>query len=704
MKKMTAILLSAAMLTAAVPVMPGMFSAPAAVSAETVPFEAERFFVVVGSYDGHPQLRYLYPYADGTYDADMVVLPNATGSYQYGDVFTCTGTVSLQAVQPAAGNLIYAMAYYYTLEDETQLKKAGTCASIFECKNLTVTENLYDGSGHFSVHLADADGKTYYYGLNTYGSTLGVNVSAAQKGDVIPFALYHDIPVVPLADEPAPEVSQTVETTEPQTSGERKGDVNGDGIVDIMDVIRLNKSLLGIEKLTDEQTALADTDGSGTVDSGDSLLILKYALEMIDSFETEVDPIETKNARLLSAPEYPTFPSYPSGDDTDAYITWKNAVETVREQPKGYQDGFDEFFNKSMPVFLKDTDCKNRLYSPLSLYMALGMSAEVTDGESRQQILNLLAQKDLRTLRSHARSIWQANYMDDGMAKILLASSLWTNDNCTYSKDTIGALKEYYYASAYTDKPGSEDYDKLLQDWLNKQTEGMLEDAAAGIRMDPQTVLMLASTVDYSGKWEDRFKKELTASGTFHAPGGDQTCEFMNDHSDRVYYWGEYFGSINLPLENNGYMRLILPDEGVTPEKLLSDPELIPFLTNSSAGVNHTYTSVHLSVPKFDVSSDMDLCDGLKALGVTDIFDEQKADFSPLTKESDGLSLSKAEQAARVTIDEEGCRASALTVMQFVGAPAPQGEVYFTLDRPFIFEIISETGLPLFIGIVNSVG
>ncbi len=28
--------------------------------------------------------------------------------------------------------------------------------------------------------------------------------------------------------------------------------------------------------------------------------------------------------------------------------------------------------------------------------------------------------------------------------------------------------------------------------------------------------------------------------------------------------------------------------------------------------------------------------------------------------------------------------------------------VEFTLDRPFIFEIMSETGLPLFVGIVNN--
>ena len=40
---------------------------------------------------------------------------------------------------------------------------------------------------------------------------------------------------------------------------------------------------------------------------------------------------------------------------------------------------------------------------------------------------------------------------------------------------------------------------------------------------------------------------------------------------------------------------------------------------------------VHYSVPKFDVSSEMQLADGLKKLGVTDVFDSTVSDFSPLT-------------------------------------------------------------------------
>ena len=67
------------------------------------------------------------------------------------------------------------------------------------------------------------------------------------------------------------------------------------------------------------------------------------------------------------------------------------------------------------------------------------------------------------------------------------------------------------------------------------------------------------------------------------------------------------------------------------------------------------------------------------------------------------LFLSKAQHAARVKIDEEGCEAAAYTVMlKDAGAALPDSVVDMVLDRPFIFVISGENGLPRFIGIVNN--
>ena len=70
---------------------------------------------------------------------------------------------------------------------------------------------------------------------------------------------------------------------------------------------------------------------------------------------------------------------------------------------------------------------------------------------------------------------------------------------------------------------------------------------------------------------------------------------------------------------------------------------------------------------------------------------------------ADGVFLSSAKHAARVAIDEEGVTAAAYTVMMEAGAAEPPDEeIDFTLDRPFVFAITSQDGLPLFIGVVNT--
>ena len=53
------------------------------------------------------------------------------------------------------------------------------------------------------------------------------------------------------------------------------------------------------------------------------------------------------------------------------------------------------FLSSTIPQFLAGQTEENRVYSPLSLYMALAMLAELTDGNSRQQVLDLLDVPDL---------------------------------------------------------------------------------------------------------------------------------------------------------------------------------------------------------------------------------------------------------------------------------------------------------------------
>ena len=72
---------------------------------------------------------------------------------------------------------------------------------------------------------------------------------------------------------------QVIEEEEPLL-----GDVNLDGQVDIIDIIAINKAILGQKVLTSLENKASDVDHNGIVDPSDSLNIMKFIVGLIDEF------------------------------------------------------------------------------------------------------------------------------------------------------------------------------------------------------------------------------------------------------------------------------------------------------------------------------------------------------------------------------------------------------------------------------------
>lgn len=95
------------------------------------------------------------------------------------------------------------------------------------------------------------------------------------------------------------------------------GDVNMDGSVNILDVIMINRAVLGKEVLSDEARVLGDVDRDGSCDSTDSLAILKYLVGIIPDFSDPNDHIR-------------------DGGDTLTIVSWndndlKNMIQVFNE-------------------------------------------------------------------------------------------------------------------------------------------------------------------------------------------------------------------------------------------------------------------------------------------------------------------------------------------------------------------------------------
>ena len=338
---------------------------------------------------------------------------------------------------------------------------------------------------------------------------------------------------------------------------------------------------------------------------------------------------------------------------------------------------------------------ENTVYSPVNLYMALAMLAECTDGNTRSEILALLGTDDSRTA---ANAMWRMLYQS-GRTVCTPANSMWGGEVIPIRQSLAETLAEYYYADSFTVPMGTPEADQAMQTWINDHTGNLLEDAVKGVRTDPSTVLTLISTLYFKAMWSNDFSESNTYADTFTtADGKECTADFMHEESVGNWHLGDRYVSVSRYFQDGGgSMLFILPNEGISPTELLSDTDTVAEILNAQ---QEQYTRIQWSVPKFDVDSSMELSEQLSAMGLKDVFDPARSDFSPAT-DAEGMFLSQVQHAARVTIDENGCTAAAFTVMMTCGSALPPDSVLeFDLDRPFAFIILSDTGLPLFVGTV----
>lgn len=343
----------------------------------------------------------------------------------------------------------------------------------------------------------------------------------------------------------------------------------------------------------------------------------------------------------------------------------------------------------------------NRVYSPVSLYAALSTLTATTAGNTQAELLTLLGCPDLPTLQARADSLWQLQ-RNDGMVTRTFANSLWLSDAIAFREETVADAAQDFHASVYRGRPGSDEMDAALQSWLNSNTLGLLQEQISSVTLPPSTAMAIASTVAFSARWASEFIPENNETLPFRTPAGEQPCTFLCASRRMPVFTGERFRAIQLSFDQRGgAMWIILPDEGVTPQELLADADCLALLSTGTMSGGASML-VHLKVPKFDVSSQLELSGALQALGLTDAFDPAAADFSPLT-DSASIALSQVRHDARVVIDEEGCEAAAYTVMILAEASAPQQlqETDFIVDRPFLFSITTPEGLALFVGVVE---
>ena len=179
------------------------------------------------------------------------------------------------------------------------------------------------------------------------------------------------------------------------------------------------------------------------------------------------------------------------------------------------------------------------------------------------------------------------------------------------------------------------------------------------------------------------------------------------------YLKNDIFSAVDIPYGNGMWtMTVMLPNEGKTTDDVIS---LLAANGWSTGYLNNPMAEarpyeVDLKLPRFDTSSDTDELPGdligvLKKMGIQRMFSDDLSELPNLCEEHNNVYISKMRQKAKITVNEEGSEAAAVTVAEALDTSAGPMDLIeipkanFHATKPFVYLIReSSTGIILFVG------
>ena len=317
-------------------------------------------------------------------------------------------------------------------------------------------------------------------------------------------------------------------------------------------------------------------------------------------------------------------------------------------------------------------------------------------GKTRDEIAAALGSADVAATAEQCGKLMRL-LATDPQSDVRLANSVWMRPDAQFEQPFVDAMRDQFYASLFLADFGTDTADKAMAQWIADNTEGTLNPT---FESQEGQLLSLIDTVYFKSEWAKAFDAEATEPGMFAAEGGAMQAAFMAQRLDRPQEirQTETYTRASLGFMDGSEMTFVLPAEGKGVQDLLADGAL---LEEAFAGETTGEAFVTYRVPKFGFDSSYGLIPALERLGITAAFGDW-ADFSNLSRTP--AYVSSVAQESHIGLDENGVEASAYTkvdIMEMSALPDPSviGELELNLNRPFLYEIRTRQGIPLFIGV-----
>ncbi|XP_020930953.1 serpin B12 [Sus scrofa] len=244
--------------------------------------------------------------------------------------------------------------------------------------------------------------------------------------------------------------------------------------------------------------------------------------------------------------------------------------------------------------------------------------------------------------------------------------------------------------------------------WVDSQSQGKIKELFSKDTINNATVLVLVNAVYFKAKWEEYFDNENTVDAPFSLSENEQKNVKMMNRKGlfRIGFIEELKAQILELRYTKGTLSMFVLLPSCSTDNLKGLEELERNITYEkimawSSSENMSEKRVAVSFPQFTLEDSYDLNPILQDMGITDVFDETKADLTGISP-SPNLYLSKVVHKTFVEVDENGTQAVAASGAVGLEMSSPSWET-FNANHPFLFFIRhNKTQTMLFYGRVCS--
>lgn len=348
----------------------------------------------------------------------------------------------------------------------------------------------------------------------------------------------------------------------------------------------------------------------------------------------------------------------------------------------------------------------NIFISPLSVSLALGMTYNGANGETRTAIQQTLELHDLAI----EEVIWSFKNLIDVLSnldpKVIfeIANSIWYRNGIAVKDEFLNLNQTYFNAEIDALDFNNDASCDIINNWVDEKTHGKITEILKP-PIDSATIMFLINAIYFKGDWTIQFDPEYTREASFHLiDGSSNKCNMMTMQDTLGYLENAYFQAVDLPYGDGDFsMTIFLPkaDNGGDVNALAS----ILTKTNLENWLgSFAEEEILLYMPKFEVEYGIKLKEILTALGMGIAFTPGMADFTNIADLE--LYINDVRHKTYIKVDEVGTEAAAVTIVEIMmTSTEPPTFKTMRINHPFLFVIREHSSESiLFMGKITNPG